>query len=117
MPPRGTVEFNSAEVDVPVAAIFDTLTVAGLAERLRGTPADLAPAGPMPVLAPAQDTSPAPLSFGQQRLWFLHRLEPKSVAYNIPVAVQMSGELDRAGWQNCPCSWLHVPFCRPLEYC
>ena len=35
-----------------------------------------------------------PLSFAQQRLWFLHRMDPGSASYNIPVAVRFSGRLD-----------------------
>lgn len=35
-----------------------------------------------------------PLSFPQQRLWFLHQLEPDNHAYNIPVAARLHGNLD-----------------------
>src|ERR1700742_2381789 len=35
-----------------------------------------------------------PLSFAQQRLWFLHQMEPSSVAYNMPLAFRLSGQLD-----------------------
>jgi natural product biosynthesis luciferase-like monooxygenase protein/amino acid adenylation domain-containing protein len=35
-----------------------------------------------------------PLSFAQQRMWFLNRLDPESIAYNIATAVRLSGPLD-----------------------
>jgi amino acid adenylation domain-containing protein/non-ribosomal peptide synthase protein (TIGR01720 family) len=37
-----------------------------------------------------------PLSFAQERLWFLDRLAPNSAAYIIPTAVRLEGQLDRA---------------------
>jgi amino acid adenylation domain-containing protein len=38
--------------------------------------------------------APAPLSFAQQRLWFLHRLAPGSTAYHMPLALRLTGALD-----------------------
>src|SRR5689334_24838147 len=35
-----------------------------------------------------------PLSFAQQRLWFLHLLDPQTAAYNMPFALRLSGQLD-----------------------
>src|ERR1051326_5582434 len=43
-----------------------------------------------------QPRSCAPLSFAQQRLWFLHQLEPDSIAYNMPTALRLTGRLNTA---------------------
>ncbi|HEU0079810.1 MAG TPA: condensation domain-containing protein, partial [Longimicrobiaceae bacterium] len=37
---------------------------------------------------------PAPLSFAQQRLWFIHQLDPESPAYNMPARMRLRGALD-----------------------
>ena len=36
----------------------------------------------------------APLSFAQQRLWFLHQFDPHSSLYNVPVALRINGQLN-----------------------
>ena len=38
--------------------------------------------------------APAPLSFAQQRLWFLDQLEPENSFYNVPRAIRMKGDLN-----------------------
>jgi amino acid adenylation domain-containing protein/thioester reductase-like protein len=44
--------------------------------------------------------APAPLSFAQQRIWFIDQLEPGSPAYNIAAALLLSGPLDREALQR-----------------
>jgi amino acid adenylation domain-containing protein len=46
------------------------------------------------IMPRAGDTGVAPLSFAQQRLWFLNRLRPESPFYNLPSALRLTGALD-----------------------
>ncbi|MFE6489548.1 condensation domain-containing protein, partial [Streptomyces sp. NPDC057757] len=52
-------------------------------------------AGAPPVEA-AERPAAIPLSYAQERLWFLDQMEPDSNAYTVPVALHLRGELDRA---------------------
>ncbi|MET0621448.1 MAG: amino acid adenylation domain-containing protein [Pyrinomonadaceae bacterium] len=52
------------------------------------------PGGPPQQIEPAPRTGELPLSYAQQRQWFLQQLEPGTGAYNMPKAVQISGALD-----------------------
>ena len=45
-------------------------------------------------------SQPLPLSFAQQRLWFIDQLEPGTPLYNIPVALRLSGPLDIAAVES-----------------
>ncbi len=81
-------------VELPLRALFEAPTVAGLALAVEEAARAGALAAPPIVRVPR--TADLPLSFAQQRLWFLSRLEPESAAYNIPVAVRLTGVLDRA---------------------
>jgi len=80
-------------VDLPLRTVFDAPTVAGLAAAAAAA-GQAAPA-PLPVRR-AQPGQPAPLSLMQERLWVYGQLHPDSVAYNIPVALRLRGELDEA---------------------
>jgi amino acid adenylation domain-containing protein len=80
-------------VEIPVRAVFEAQTVAELAARLGRAPGSAAPHAPPPI-APADRSGPLPLSFAQERLWFLHRLAPESVAYNVPASLRLRGPLD-----------------------
>jgi amino acid adenylation domain-containing protein/non-ribosomal peptide synthase protein (TIGR01720 family) len=74
-------------VDISPRALFTTPTIAGLAGTL---PTAEAHAG-IPVAA--RDVT-LPLSFAQQRLWFLHEFDPGSTEYVTPTALRLRGRLD-----------------------
>ncbi len=78
-------------VEVPLADLFAAPTPAALAARLAGAGRAAAPP-----IARGGSAGEAPLSFSQERLWFLDQLQPGSPLYNIFGAVRLSGELDVA---------------------
>ncbi|MEU8529900.1 non-ribosomal peptide synthase/polyketide synthase, partial [Streptomyces sp. NPDC048629] len=78
-------------VELPLAALFDRPTVRGLAAFVDGSARDAAP----PVTVVAREAA-LPLSFAQQRLWFLDQLEPGSVDYNMSTRLRFAGDLDAA---------------------
>jgi amino acid adenylation domain-containing protein len=81
-------------VEVPLRALFEAPTVAGLAERIEALRSEGAP--PAPPIERVPRTGPLPLSFAQQRLWVVDRMEPGSAAYNVPFALRLRGALDVA---------------------
>ncbi|MEM9163450.1 MAG: amino acid adenylation domain-containing protein, partial [Cyanobacteria bacterium P01_F01_bin.4] len=50
----------------------------------------------IPPIQPVDRLDPLPLSFAQQRLWFLNQMQPDSAVYNLPMAIQVEGFLDVA---------------------
>ncbi|HEX8560041.1 MAG TPA: condensation domain-containing protein [Pyrinomonadaceae bacterium] len=59
------------------------------------------PGRPAPSSIPRRECGDlCPLSFSQQRLWFLEKLNPGSVVYNLPGAVRLEGELDAAAFER-----------------
>ncbi|MFF4399817.1 amino acid adenylation domain-containing protein [Streptomyces sp. NPDC001480] len=80
-------------VDVPVRVLFDARTAEALARAL---PASAADATRPPLRAAPHRPASAPLSYAQERLWFLNRIDGVSGAYNIPLAVRLTGPLDGA---------------------
>ncbi|MEU4403878.1 amino acid adenylation domain-containing protein [Streptosporangium sp. NPDC023963] len=76
--------------EVPVREVFTRPTVAGLAELI-ATASGGRSDGPRPR---PEGTVP-PLSFGQERLWFLNRLDPDDASYNMCLVRRLRGPLDR----------------------
>ncbi|MDR6977742.1 amino acid adenylation domain-containing protein/non-ribosomal peptide synthase protein (TIGR01720 family) [Streptomyces sp. 3330] len=73
--------------DLGVRTVFEAPTPALLAERLDDR------AGGLPALVPADRPEELPLSYAQQRLWLLHRIEGPDATYHIPAAWRLTGAL------------------------
>lgn len=78
--------------DLPLRAIFDAADLAAMAAAIDAA----APAGgARPAAIPRRDpAADAPLSFAQERLWFVQTLEPDSAQYHIPYRLRLDGALD-----------------------
>ncbi|HST60441.1 MAG TPA: amino acid adenylation domain-containing protein, partial [Longimicrobium sp.] len=76
-------------VELPLRAFFEASTVRALGERLHG-----AVAADGPALAPVERAGLAPLSFAQERMWFLERMSPASGMYNMADVLALDGPLD-----------------------
>jgi hypothetical protein len=80
-------------IELPLREIFDAPTLESLAARIDVELARAADAPPPP-LVPVPRDRPLPLSFAQERLWFVHRLHPRSALFNMPVSLRLRGALD-----------------------
>ncbi|MCP2339577.1 non-ribosomal peptide synthetase [Actinomadura rupiterrae] len=78
--------------ELPVRALFEHPTVEALAARIGS--GDGEPSRAALVRRPRPEI--VPLSYGQQRLWFLNRFEGPSATYNMPVALRIQGALDES---------------------
>ena len=86
---------NTFHVNLPMRSVFETATVAELArqiEQLRHNQKQSA----LPPITPVERSRVLPLSFAQERLWVVYQLAPDSPAYNLSVAVRVTGSIDPA---------------------
>ncbi|MQA24618.1 MAG: amino acid adenylation domain-containing protein, partial [Micromonosporaceae bacterium] len=82
------------DAEVTIRDVFAEPTVAGLARIVGGDHSGAARRG----VVATQRPETIPLSYGQQRMWFLNRMEEAGAgaAYNMPLALRLEGELDVA---------------------
>ena len=86
------------EVELTLRALFESPTVASLAQHI----AEVRGAGQKraPVFQLADRTSDLPLSYGQHRLWFIDQFEPGNAAHNLFFGLSLRGRLDRSALQR-----------------
>jgi amino acid adenylation domain-containing protein len=81
---------ESFKIELPLRSLFESPEVSALAEKIAATTPGADLEGPRRV---ERRPEGMPLSFAQQRLWFMQQWELESATYNIPTAVRLSGEL------------------------
>ncbi|HET7286929.1 MAG TPA: condensation domain-containing protein, partial [Pyrinomonadaceae bacterium] len=85
---RVNKHFNAA---IPLRALFDQPTIAELARNIEASGEQEQEAA----IEPVSRTENPPLSYAQERLWFMNQLQPHSPLFNIATAVHLRGELQR----------------------
>lgn len=78
------------KVSLAIREMFDGPTIRELAAKIATQPANT----PSKSIAPIERSQEIPLSFAQQRFWFLDQLEPGSPLYNVSRALRLNGPLD-----------------------
>jgi amino acid adenylation domain-containing protein len=84
---------ESFHVELPLRSIFESPTLAGLSQRVEETMRDGGTL-PAPPLLRVTGLDQLPLSYAQQRLWFLDQLMPNNNAYNIPIGFRLNGAIN-----------------------
>jgi acyl-CoA synthetase (AMP-forming)/AMP-acid ligase II/acyl carrier protein len=80
-------------VELPLRALFETPTIEALAKTIEKLKRSDHGADAPPIVPVPRDQL-LPLSFAQQRLWFLDQMDPGNWLYNIPRAIRLTGKLD-----------------------
>lgn len=82
---------RALRTQVPVRLLFDQPTLAGYARAVQaaGQPPAAAP-------GPADPARRGELAPAEERLWFLHRMDPQATGYHLPVAFRLTGTLHLA---------------------
>ena len=87
------------KIELPLRSLFEYPTVAGLAGQIELALQSERPPQAPPILPVGRD-QPLPLSFSQERMWFIHQLQPDSSAYNIGALTRLVGNLDLAAFER-----------------
>ncbi|KAA3655518.1 MAG: amino acid adenylation domain-containing protein, partial [Chloroflexi bacterium] len=80
------------QIELPLQTLFTNPTIAALAPHI-DTALQKDSTVSAPPITPVSREQTLPLSFAQQRLWYLHQLNPNSPEYNVPDAVRLNGRL------------------------
>ena len=91
---------NAFRVELPLRKLFASPTVADLATAVEEAQKVGAGLTLLPPIEPADRTGELPLSFAQERLWFLHQLEPQNSAYHLFNGLRIHGPLNTSALEQ-----------------
>ena len=80
------------QIELSLLTIFENPTIAGLAKKIEQR-LQIVQQRELTSIVAVSHLQPLPLSFAQQRLWFLDQLKPGNAAYNLPLMVRLRGPL------------------------
>ncbi len=80
-------------VELPLRVLFDHPTISGVAEQIQLEQRRVNARPPLPPIVPVSRTMPLPLSYSQQRMWFIQQLAPDATAYNLLFVSRQRGAL------------------------
>ena len=83
------------QAELQLVDLFRNPTIATMASQVDGGTPEGADA-----IVPCDRSQPLPMSFAQQRMWFLHVMEPHASNYNVPWVTRLAGTLDIAALQR-----------------
>ncbi|MEA2629959.1 MAG: hypothetical protein QOE66_178, partial [Chloroflexota bacterium] len=86
-------------VEIPLRALFEAPTVAGLSERIEAMRRGGARRDSTPI-EPSARVGPLHLSFSQEALWFLDQLAPGQPTFNVTAALRITGPLDQGAFER-----------------
>ncbi|WP_085694736.1 MULTISPECIES: non-ribosomal peptide synthetase [unclassified Pseudomonas] len=80
------------DVELPLSTLFHSPTLRAMARAIASASAHSAPA--LPAIVRATGNDPLPLSYAQQRFWFLDQYQPENPFYSLPLALDIEGPVD-----------------------
>jgi amino acid adenylation domain-containing protein len=87
------------KLELPLRSLFETPTIAGIAERIDSTRGGKAQIRTMPIFSEST-LNEYPVSFSQERFWFLEQFQPNNPAYKVTYAFQLVGPLNIAALEQ-----------------
>ncbi len=79
-------------ISLSFSDLYQEPTIRGVAQRIQETQHAARPL--LPAIERRADSSSIPLSFSQERMWFIHELAPENTAYHVQITVRLRGALD-----------------------